>query len=156
MKKFFALLLAVFLMFAALPACGVGGKAVTMADETGNIAKESIIGDAEIALTVTTENITTATETIGISFTNNTQTEYSYAMNVRLCRLDGGMWTEIEDNFGWEAVSLIEMPGGTSMQTVSVTNHYGSLECGEYKIIKSFSDEMGNTVDAVAYFTVSE
>ncbi|MCD7788244.1 MAG: hypothetical protein LUH59_04870 [Firmicutes bacterium] len=156
MKKIFALLLAAFLLLAALSSCGSGDEAVTTADETGNIAAESIIEDAKITLTVTTENITTATETIGISFTNNTQTEYSYDMNVRLCRLDGGMWTEIEDNFGWEAVSLIQIPGGTSTQTVSVTNHYGSLECGEYRIIKSFSDEMGNTVDAEAYFTVSE
>ncbi len=156
MKKFFALSLAAFLLLASLSSCGSGCEAVTTADETGNITNESIIEDAEITLTVTTENITTATETIEISFTNNTKTEYSYSTNVRLYRLDGGMWTEVEDNFGWEAVALIQVPGGTSTQTVSVTNHFGSLECGEYKIIKSFSDENGNTVDAAAYFTVSE
>lgn len=135
MKKIFALSLAAFLVLAVLSSCGSGGESLIMTDETDNITKESIIEGAKITLTVTTENITTATETIEISYTNNTLTEYSYAMNVRLCRLDGVMWTEIEDNFGWEAVSLIQMPDGTGSQTISVTNHYCSL-CGAAQISK--------------------
>ncbi|MCD8314981.1 MAG: hypothetical protein LUD44_05060 [Firmicutes bacterium] len=138
MKKALVIILAVLCALAVLFSCG-----------------ESEDGE-KITMTVTTENITAATESLEISIKNNTVTEYGYGPALSLYRLDGEEWTAVGAISGWSEVAYGLKSKSTNTQTVSVTNKYGSLETGEYKIVKSFSDGDGGTVEAEAFFTVGE
>ncbi|MCD8311511.1 MAG: hypothetical protein LUD43_03275 [Firmicutes bacterium] len=139
MKKALIIILAVLCALAVLSSC----------------ENESDDGE-KITMTVTTENITTATETLEISIKNNTGTEYGYGPTLSLYRLDGEEWTAVGAISGWSEIAYGLKSRSTNTQTVSVTNKYGSLETGEYKIVKSFSDGDGGTVEAEAFFTVGE
>ncbi|MCD7944288.1 MAG: hypothetical protein LUH43_05295 [Clostridia bacterium] len=138
MKKALVIILAVLCALAVLSSCG-----------------ESEDGE-KITMTVTTENITAATETLEISIKNNTGTEYGYGPTLSLYRLDGEEWTAVGAISGWSEIAYALKSKSTNTQTISVTNKYGSLEAGEYKIVKSFSDGDGGTVEAEAFFTVGE
>ncbi|MCD8055960.1 MAG: hypothetical protein LUE25_04495 [Clostridiales bacterium] len=138
MKKALVIILAVLCALAVLSSCGE--------------SEES----EKITMTVTTENITAATETLEISIKNNTGTEYGYGLTLSLYRLDGEEWTSVGAISGWSEIAYELKSKSTNTQTISVTNKYGSLEAGEYKIVKSFSDSDGGTVEAEAFFTVGE
>ncbi|MCD7831724.1 MAG: hypothetical protein LUI01_05605 [Firmicutes bacterium] len=138
MKKALVIILAVLCALAVLSSCG-----------------ESEDGE-KITMTVTTENITAATESLEISIKNNTGTEYGYGPTLSLYRLDGEEWMSVGAISGWTEQSITLNSRSTNTQTISVTNKYGSLEAGEYKIVKSFSDGEDGTVEAEAFFTVGE
>ncbi len=139
MKKALVIILAVLCALAVLSSC----------------ENESEDGE-KITMTVTTENITAETETLEISIKNNTGMEYGYGPVILLYRLDGEEWTSVGAISGWTEIAYELKSKSTNTQTISVTNKYGSLEAGEYKIVKSFSGGEDGTVEAEAFFTVGE
>ncbi|MCD7775756.1 MAG: hypothetical protein LUH54_00050 [Firmicutes bacterium] len=164
MKRFLIFILA--LLCAVLPLASCAGENDTnesseVSDTPADSATEtdgtstSYYDSGDIVMTVTTEDITTSTETITISFTNNTDEPASYSEYIALYIERDYTWQEVEPIGEWIEPGYGVSAGATDEQDISVKNQFGSLEAGEYKIIKTFSLDEG-AVEVEAYFTVGE
>lgn len=132
-RKLLAILLAVVLIFS-LSSCsaGIGGTGSVMSEyEDVNIfegvtlsAKEGSINPAGLTLI----------------FQNDKEAEHIYGSFYCVERKDGDQWITLlyvtEQNVGWDDIARILPAKGSSEETVDWEWLYGSLDQGEYRIIK--------------------
>jgi hypothetical protein len=67
-----------------------------------------------------------------------------------------GKWYVVEpkEDIFWIEIAYIIAPGETNEESVTLNEYYGTLEPGNYRIVKTFTDPNGNSLTAFGTFAV--
>ena len=102
------------------------------------------------------KTITTATESATLALVNTSEVNYSYDYSQHLEKKNGENWELVPLKNEAVAGALLWLGAGETQQlTFDFAEHYDfPLERGSYRILKSFTDEAGNTVEGVCLFDI--
>lgn len=102
------------------------------------------------------KTITTATESATMSIVNNSQNNYSFDYSQHLEKLNGENWELVPLTNEAVAGALLWLGAGETQEiTFDFASHYDfPLERGSYRVLKSFTSEAGDTVEAVCLFDI--
>lgn len=151
MKKMIALISAIAIM-AALTGCGA--KDTAAPDLELSEFNDVEIND-KVELYIKQRTITDETEQAALSIVNLTDKEYTFDAVQRLEVKHDGQWYVVPDNFGAAILSLYFLPAeGTEEFVFYFAEHYASLSQGEYRIVKQFTSDDGDTAIAAAEFRI--
>jgi hypothetical protein len=99
--------------------------------------------------------VTANTETLTLYLANSSDTEYTFGLEPHLDVEADGVWYTVPTVEGavWIEIAYVLPAYGTSEYDFSLTDFYGRLGAGHYRIVRPLYSEGGNTF-TLAEFTI--
>ena len=99
----------------------------------------------DVELSIKEKTVTSETQTITLTYTNKSGTEYSYGgVDFLDVEIDGTWYTVLhKDNVAWDMLAFLLPANGSAESSFPIKMYYEDLNSGKYRIVKKL-----NTLDS--------
>lgn len=154
MKKALFMLLALVLMLAAA-ACQPPHLVDAPSADTEPLVKP-VQSSGDIQMAVKEQAVKGDVASVTLTITNASDKEYTYGAMSAIETQKDGAWEEVKPvaDLMWIEIAYVIAPDESNEEKVTIKANYGTLEPGNYRIVKTFTSQDGSNVTAYGEFAV--
>lgn len=112
--------------------------------------------NTNIQMAVKEKSVAGDAETVTVTITNASDKEYTYGAATTIETQQDGAWNVVKPigDLMWIEIAYIIAPGESNEQSITISGNYGTLEPGNYRAVKTFTDPEGSSITVYGPFIV--